>query len=1199
MGYPEFGRYLIEAEVARTNATALFRAVDPENGQVVAIKAIDARIILESAVRAAYTREIQLITAMQSIAVVPVLDFGEVDSWIYLVMPWMPGGSLQERISRGILPLDQANAILERVALALVRCHAIGIVHGNLKPSNILFDQAGQAYVTDFGMLKFAQARISEGENAVIGPPGYLSPEQALGKSERDGRSDIYMMGALLFEMLTGKKPYPDGTSLSVVLLHLAAPVPRLRDVNSSYPGRIESIIGKAMAKKPDERFETVGDLTTALFNEEDLPHLETEEMPAAFSYFMGKTEAEIAPTVKIKPPSQTRKILPRLLIFAIGTLLIALIGVLTAPWWNQALTASIYPTYYFGLVQPDESVGVAQLLQATLTVDSLRAIALAPDTPYVTATRPIIQLPTSKPPTSTASPTSDLTNTPTVTLPPAMPASTYEVVYNDRIFDLAAVFNVRLDEFLANNALRCNSILPAGQKLMIPPAYASYPPTFFQEINQFTMEALTLLEIPDCMTDISALKFSPDGKILALASKKDIFLWLVEGWKPLLRLSGHTGNINSLDFSPDGKLIVSGSDDTSIRIWDVVTGENEKIIRNHTNQVTSVMVSPDGAHIASGSRDNSAQIFDLEGNELHRFTGYAVYSVAFSPNGNWLALGQVDKVRIFAMDNFQGRPVLEFNSSVVVRYLNFSPDNSLLASNADLWHLEENRLIYHLAETAHQVQFTNDGQTLMLGGRSIRVSNGLTIQTLDYFYPPDNRTANDWDRIDVSPDGGMLAWGTKEGVYIWGFTEPYSVEEYASEEIYTVSNDDTLYNIANDSEITLSNLLQYNSFECESPIFLGQKIVIPNSESAKQVIREFPSTRIDASTVNSLAKLFDLTRECVKSSSGLAISENSQLLVSGSALYSLERDSIIVQAETVPLRPDGTPETDLSSPLLIVSPDGKLLALRQGREVEIWDVVTGRILNKFLAQEDLVASMAFSPDGEVLATSGGANDAKIILWNTSDGTPVGTLPGYTARQLAFTRDRRLLIAIGSDSVRFWDLATQQPAYKSLTGLTGKIVLSPDTSYLAFVACKHELKPNQVCATEIVSLFRIADGVPTINLEGFAPKISDIAFSYDGQYIASAAINGVRLNKVDEIPTLAQFYTSGSLDVIQHLYFDPSGQFILTIDERHKGRFWNLITLQKDPIVTINLLIDDLFFSMDNNLLATLYNGTISLWGIP
>jgi len=259
------GRYEIKEKLGQGGMAAVFRAHDPRFKRDVAIKVLPTAYMDNAMFRARFEREAQVIAALEYPGIVPVYDFGEQNDQPYLVMRFMPGGSLADRISHGPLSLDDAVRIVVRLAPALDHVHSQGIIHRDLKPGNILFDQYDTAYISDFGIARLTEGAVSLTGEALIGTPAYMSPEQAQGLRELDGRSDIYALGAILFEVLTGKQPYEATTPMGVILKHITEPAPRLLAVKADLPAELEAVITHSMEKNRDQRYATAGAMAADL----------------------------------------------------------------------------------------------------------------------------------------------------------------------------------------------------------------------------------------------------------------------------------------------------------------------------------------------------------------------------------------------------------------------------------------------------------------------------------------------------------------------------------------------------------------------------------------------------------------------------------------------------------------------------------------------------------------------------------------------------------------------------------------------------------------------------------------------------------------------------------------------------------------------------------------------------------------------
>jgi len=261
----KIGRYEIKSELGRGGMATVYRAHDPSFKRDVALKVLPREFLHDPTFRARFVREAETIASLEHPAIVPVYDFGEEDGQPYLVMRLMTGGSLADRIKKGPLPITEAVAILQHLGPALDEAHSKGIIHRDLKPGNILFDQRGDPAIADFGIAKLAQASSNLSRSQIIGTPAYMSPEQATSDAEIDGRSDIYTLGAILFEMLTGKLPYEADTPIGMAIKHIQAPVPRILDTNPNLPPGCQTVIDRAMAKQRDERYAMASEMATAL----------------------------------------------------------------------------------------------------------------------------------------------------------------------------------------------------------------------------------------------------------------------------------------------------------------------------------------------------------------------------------------------------------------------------------------------------------------------------------------------------------------------------------------------------------------------------------------------------------------------------------------------------------------------------------------------------------------------------------------------------------------------------------------------------------------------------------------------------------------------------------------------------------------------------------------------------------------------
>jgi serine/threonine protein kinase len=254
MSAEKFSRYELKEELGHGGMATVYRAYDPLFEREVALKILNRELLDDPQVRERFERETRIIAKLEHAAIVPVYDVGHDNNQLFFVMRYMSGGSLTERIQNRSLLLSQMAHIIQRVATALDYAHARGVIHRDLKPGNILFDEHNNTYISDFGIAKLMQATTTITKSGILGTPTHMSPEQAKGEAV-DGRSDIYSLGVILFEMLSGKTPYDATTPLGMAFKHATYPVPRILNINPNLPAGVEVVIEKVMAKERERRY--------------------------------------------------------------------------------------------------------------------------------------------------------------------------------------------------------------------------------------------------------------------------------------------------------------------------------------------------------------------------------------------------------------------------------------------------------------------------------------------------------------------------------------------------------------------------------------------------------------------------------------------------------------------------------------------------------------------------------------------------------------------------------------------------------------------------------------------------------------------------------------------------------------------------------------------------------------------------------
>jgi serine/threonine-protein kinase len=249
--------YRLERELGRGGMATVYLAEDVKHRRQVAVKVLHPE--LAAAIGGdRFVREIEISAQLTHPHILMLIDSGEADGHLYYVMPYVNGESLQDRLSREqTIPLQEAVRILDQVASALSHAHALGVIHRDVKPANILLS-GDQAIVADFGIARAVQAAGGAkltGTGLALGTPAYMSPEQAFEQESVDGRTDVYAMGCVLFEMLSGRTPFESKTPMALFAKHASEKAPSLRSMDPDMPLFVERAVGRALAKEPTQRF--------------------------------------------------------------------------------------------------------------------------------------------------------------------------------------------------------------------------------------------------------------------------------------------------------------------------------------------------------------------------------------------------------------------------------------------------------------------------------------------------------------------------------------------------------------------------------------------------------------------------------------------------------------------------------------------------------------------------------------------------------------------------------------------------------------------------------------------------------------------------------------------------------------------------------------------------------------------------------
>jgi serine/threonine protein kinase/Flp pilus assembly protein TadD len=260
------GVYRVMTQLGSGGMATVFRAYHPSLDRYVAIKVLHPALKQDPQFFERFKREARIVANLEHPSIIPVYDFSDHHGEPYLVMRFIEGDTLKGKMDASPMPAADILKIMRPICQALDYAHKQGVLHRDIKPSNIMVSTDGTVLLTDFGLARMVQAGESTlSQDMMVGTPQYISPEQAQGESQLDGRTDIYSLGVVLYEMLTGRVPFNADTPFATVHDHIYTPLPLPSDINPKISPDVERLLLKALAKDPSDRYTTADDLLRAL----------------------------------------------------------------------------------------------------------------------------------------------------------------------------------------------------------------------------------------------------------------------------------------------------------------------------------------------------------------------------------------------------------------------------------------------------------------------------------------------------------------------------------------------------------------------------------------------------------------------------------------------------------------------------------------------------------------------------------------------------------------------------------------------------------------------------------------------------------------------------------------------------------------------------------------------------------------------
>jgi WD40 repeat protein len=1058
---PAVPGFEIDRELGRGGMGVVYLAQQTKLHRPVALKMILAGAHASPQDRDRFRIEAQAAAQLQHPNIVQIYEIGEADGHPYLALEYVPGNGLDEHLTGTPWPPREAAQLIEPLARAIHHAHEKGIIHRDLKPANILVVSGGLASgewseakpltthhsrrtickITDFGLAK----QIQEAEKrkagptqtgTVMGTPSYIAPEQARGQTGSVGpEADVYALGAILYELLTGRPPFRGETPLDTVLQVMSQePVPPHR-LQPKVPRDLEVICLKCLEKDPSRRYDTALALAEDL--RRFLEHKPIVARPASAPMWLLKW-------ARRRPAAASMVVM---------TILVAVAALVTSVAVNFQLNAAAererqqkldLQTAYDGAERERLNAEKARKDADERTKEAENERKESQSTLYALQLAQISAL-SERDPHRALQMLQDPRR-----CPEKMRDFTWgylhRICQRERPFLAGDSDTIGALAFAPSGSVLVSADWqgklriwqPQTGRLVRPPIPAHngpIPALAFSADGKWLATAgsdmtvklwsveyaplgMGLLPgmvnpLPDLHEratlvghrgQVRCLAFSPNSKMLATGGGDwTIRLWDLArfpegGMNPSMRtLTGHTNAVLSLAFSSDGLTLASGSEDRTIRLWDLKELPKKKLpvpwetLIGHTDAVVAVAFSPDGKTLASGSslNDQSLRLWDVaRRQERARLKGHtrAVFAVAFSPDGQTLATGSVDQtIRLWDPTTGRERTVLLGHTAQILT-LAFSPDNRLLASGGSdrvvrLWDLDEHREDTEQLEAKGKlgpIRFAPDASSLCYADdahlKEMRIGS-----TANSSMPGHSGAIR---LLAVGGQGHLASYGVDQTVRIWQHGKLVrTMTGYPAVRALAISPNGTLLAIADEHR------------------------------------------NVQLWDIQSGARITVFTED-VGVASVLAFSSDGRYLASGG------RDRIIRVWDTAKKALFRT-LTDHVHEIhaLAFAPNKNRLALASGSargDVLLWDLsehpgVDNPTKLILTGHADTISALVFTPDGKTLAS--GSRDRTIKLWDAHTGQERATLTGHTEhlQDLAFAADNSLLASVTSDgTIKLW-----------------------------------------------------------------------------------------------------------------------------------------------------------------------------------